>query len=573
MVAIRFRGALQVCAIGFAVFCQTAAVAELQVWLDPESIEEGDNAELNIRINNVQNAPEVDLDSLGPDVEVISNSSNSQLRSINGRVETWTIRTLTLRPLRTGTITVGPITVGSEVTSALTLKVAPLSSTVRSAIDATLFFETALLEDSVYVQSQATYIRKLFYAEGAQLYGDLPSAPAVEAALVVALPEVSPYRESRNGKSYGVLEQRYAIFPEKPGQLTVSGASVTGSIVLRENGRARRRGIVVKAEAVSIDVNAVPAGYPADQPWFPAHSVRLEQRWDADVDAMMVGTPVTRNIIVSAENATASLIPPVATPLGELSARAYNEAPALTESAAGTSVIGAREQRTSIVPTASGTSTLPAVEVTWFDTANEQIKVARLAPQTLLVIPDPTAPQTDLPATLEPIGQTQLADNDPTGMTHWPWVLATLLACIGWLLTTVYLLRRRAPTASATPGSPTNENQYLHPGSNARQLEKQLRSAAKSEDLPALRRLLDQWLLQHFGTSLPRATCQWRARPGAAAALDSLDSALYARHDENASLKAAAIAQAVLNAIEASETAGLEGDSTANALPDLYANP
>lgn len=563
-----------------AVLCSVGATAEVQVWLDPETIGEGENTELNIRINDVQSAPEIDLSSLGPDVEVISNSSNSQLRSINGRVETWTTRTLTLRPRRTGEISIGPIAVGSEQVDALTLNVAPLSTAVRAAIEETLFFETALLEDSIYVQSQATYVRKLFYAEGAQLYGDLPSAPAVEAALVVALPEVSPYRESRNGRSYGVLEQRYAIFPEQPGRLTVGGASVTGSIVLRDGGRARRRGIVVKAEEVGIDVASIPTNYPANAPWFPARSVRLEQRWDADIDTMMVGTPITRSIIVSAENATSSLIPPVVTSLGELNARSYDEAPELTESAAGTDVIGAREQRTSIVPTASGTSTLPAVEVTWFDTATEQVKVARLAPRTLLIVPDPTAPQPDAREVSDASPDEENASSHSSATGSWPWMLATLGACVGWLLTSLYLLRNRTSRRSTSrTGLSQESNSDSSTAGTAktldnRQLRKTLSAAAKSEDLPALRRLLDQWLLNQYGNSLPNATRQWRSDPSAASALNQLDAALYAPAGKAAdhSASAEAIAQAVLAAIDASENTAAKSEADTTTLPDLYAS-
>lgn len=577
MVSTHLGRLIQFCAALALMLCQVTVAAEIQVWLDPESIEEGDSAELNIRVNDVQSAPEIDLSSIGSDVEIVSNITNSQLRSINGRVETWTTRTLTLRPLRTGAISIGPISMGNEVTKPLILNVAPLSSAVRAAIDETLFFETALLEDSVYVQSQATYVRKLYYAEGAQLYGDLPGAPNVEQALVVALPEVSPYRENRNSRSYGVLEQRYAVFPEKPGQLTIEGASVTGSIVLRERGRSRRRGIVVTAEEVSIPIKGVPAGYPDDEPWFPARSVRLEQRWDADVDSMMVGTPVTRSLVVSAENATASLIPPVSASLGDLRARAYDEAPTLTESAAGTDVIGAREQRTSIVPTASGTNILPAVEVTWFDTEAEQVKVARLAAQTLLIVPDPTAPEEVENKAVAPMQSPQLTASRNTIDGRVPWMLATLLACVGWLLTSLYLLRTRPAHDSIEDRSITDASSPARASNNqpntAKTLHKRLRAAARSGDLQALRRLLDQWLIGFFDESLPDATLCWRAQPHAATALDRLDAALYARADDNRTDDSAKVAQAVLAAVEATSARGPVSATDSTDLPGLYDRP
>lgn len=497
------------------------AQAELTAWLDPERIEEGENTELTIRISDSQSLPDIDLSALERDFNVVGNRTNSQLRSINGRVEASAVRVVTLRPKRTGSLVVPRLQVGSERTPALTLRVDALGASVRAAINDTLFFDVRVLETEPFVQSQITYIRKLYYAEGTQLYGDLPATPAIDDALVIDLPEVSPYRESRDGRSYGVLEQRFAIFAERAGELTVPGQSVTGSVVVTENGRTRRRGVQVSAPAVTVEVRGVPASYPSDAPWLAATDVRLLDQWDSDV--ISVGTPVRRTLTLTATGATSSLLPEVDVPAGDLDARIYPEPADLNERVNGSTVVGSRVEARSIVPGRSGRAEMPAVSVVWFDTVSEQVRTATVPARRLFIAPDPLAgPQAD--ATEQATRAEETPERDSPALSSRRdgfWIWATLLALLGWAVTTALLIRRR-PAARAARGDSVSRNRD---GANA--ARRRLERAARGGDLGEIQTALNHWLTEHYQCGLATAKRRFIGNVDRREALEALGAALY----------------------------------------------
>ena len=73
-----------------------------------------------------------------------------------------------------------------------------------------------------------------------------------------------------------MIEQRFAIFPERSGDLTIPPATVTGSVRLPDTGR--RIGVDVSSDTLKITVLPIPAEYPRDAPWLPANDVEIAGR-------------------------------------------------------------------------------------------------------------------------------------------------------------------------------------------------------------------------------------------------------------------------------------------------------
>jgi hypothetical protein len=127
-----------------------------------------------------------------------------------------------------------------------------LDPQLRRAIAQTVFFETAYTPKQVYVQSQIVVTRRLFYVNGAQLYGDMPNTPEIPGAMVKLLGESEHSTAVRDGRQYGMIEQRFAVFPERSGDLTIPAATVTGSVRLarlRYGSPYRRRRQLGHAES------------------------------------------------------------------------------------------------------------------------------------------------------------------------------------------------------------------------------------------------------------------------------------------------------------------------------------
>jgi hypothetical protein len=361
------------------------AWSSLRATLESSTIHEHETVRLTVRVLG-DGGPmgEPDFSALEQDFEILSTRTSSEFSSIGGRIQSWTAWIMTLQPKRTGRIQIPAFSLGGHHSEPIELTVSPLDHRTRSFIDDQLFFETELSSREVYVQAQLLLTRTLYYAEGVQLFGELPREPEIPFAMVQPLGEAEVARTTRNGQRYRVIEQRYAIFPERSGQLVIPSVSIGGSAVLprTEGFSGRRAAVDARSEELRIAVLPVPRDYPAGVPWFPAAEVELLESWDREPPTLDVGQPITRALIVRAEQAMASMVPPLRVdypaPL-----RQYAERPDLHESASRNGVVGTRVQSGSVVGQAPGTVEVPAVQLTWFDTRTRSIRQASVPARTL----------------------------------------------------------------------------------------------------------------------------------------------------------------------------------------------
>ena len=207
------------------------AAGEVHVWFEPRVVDELDSITLNVRATETQLPDAPDLSVLEADFEILGTQTTSQRRSVNGNVESWVDYQYTLRPRRSGEIAIPPIRVGDQYSAATTVIVRALDPTLKRSIARMVYFETELTENPVYVQAQTVFVRRLYYASGVQLYSDLPGIPDVANAVIVPLGETRSSSTLVEGTRYGVIEQRFAIFPEQSGQLIVPESAITSSVL------------------------------------------------------------------------------------------------------------------------------------------------------------------------------------------------------------------------------------------------------------------------------------------------------------------------------------------------------
>ena len=289
------------------------AFAAVSAQLSASDIDELETVRLTIRAGDTRQTETLDLSALKEAFHVLSTNTSSQYRFINGREQSWVDYQITLQPKRIGEISIPAIKVGNDETPTLSLRVRALTPEVRQVIDEMVFFETDVSASSVYVQAQLIFTRRLLYSNGVQLYNDLPGPPEIADAVVITLGETSAGTVTRNGRSYGVVEQRYAIFPERSGTLSIPDISLTASVRLVEGRRISRKGVRVGTDTVNITVKPVPASYPADQPWLPAQQVELYQRVNPAQD-LEVGDTITHELLARVDGNVGSIVPPPIVP-------------------------------------------------------------------------------------------------------------------------------------------------------------------------------------------------------------------------------------------------------------------
>ncbi len=368
----------------------TSAHAGMEVRVDDTTIDSMQTVQLQLRITGTSDIDALDLSPLDTNFEVQGTSQQSQLRMVNGQASSWVDLQITLRPRSTGVLTIPPLKIGGEQSEPLTIEVRAIDPGLQTQIDQLVYFEVELDRNEVYVRAQLLYTRKLYYTSGVQIYGDLPGAPDVPNAVVLTLGETSQNITMRGDTRYGVLEQRYAIFPESSGSLKIPGFSIAASIVLPDG----RRGIRVPAPEKTLPVLPIPATFPKDATWLPAREIRLNESWEPELGrenrkTLASGKTIRRTLTVDVIGNTGSSIPPLTTTLNSPLIRQYPEAPALTDDLFGAHVTGRRVQAENLFPTWGGDVEVPPAELTWWDTEARVIRIATLAAQSRSIQGDP----------------------------------------------------------------------------------------------------------------------------------------------------------------------------------------
>ena len=357
----------------------TASNAELSTRLSSSSIDELESVQLTIRANGTRSVEELDLSELEKNFQVLNTNTSSQYQYINGNEQSWVDYQITLKPRIAGTLTIPSLTIGNEISLPLTLKVRPISQSLRDEINQLVFFEVETSKESVYVQEQLLFTRRLVYSNGVQLYNEIPGPPKIANALVLILGETRSGTTERNGKKYGVVEQRFAIFPEMSGKLEIPAIDITASVRLIERGRVSRKGVRVSTTDLLVNVMPVPEVYPEEAPWLPAQAIILTQTLEPGVNKANVGDTLQRKIQVRIDGNTGSILPSLNAQPSESLFSIYPTAPSIEDDTSGDSVIGFRTESSSIVPLQPGQLSLGETSITWWDTVSNEVRISVLA--------------------------------------------------------------------------------------------------------------------------------------------------------------------------------------------------
>ncbi|MGY2219485.1 MULTISPECIES: BatD family protein [unclassified Pseudomonas] len=494
-----------------ALWASQAQAAGLVASVDRSRINSGETVELTVESNDVTLFGKPDLAPLDPLFEVSGTRQINQLTTLGGDNHATTRWIITLLPKENGTVVIPPLQIGELKTQPITLQVVETVSQNTEAQLAPVFIETNLDQDSVYVQAQALLTVRVYHS--VSLYDDSSLTPLqIADTRIEQLGESRTYEKVINGIRHGVIETRYAIYPQHSGTLTIPTQTFSATLVeprpaQDNNPQGSKPGklIHVSSPELSLTVKAKPALYPADAPWLPARSLTLTESWNPEPDHVQVGDSLTRSLTLKAEGLAGAQLPPLA--LSDIPGlRRYPDQPVLSNQNNDRGLIGSREDREALVPNRVGALELPAVDVVWWNTHEDHLERTSLPARTLQVATNPSL-IVDTPASPTVI---TAPDND----SLWIWQLTSLiLACTTLLGFGLWWRARWQPAilrAAQTGPSP-------------RTLLDDLKRASQANDPQATRQALDAWARQQ-----PETLADMAARfVPLSDALDGLNGALY----------------------------------------------
>jgi hypothetical protein len=463
------------------------AMADLFASVDRREIALGETLRLTLTGDAGEQPAEIDLTPLNRDWEILSRSSATNARYINGQNQITRTLEMELAPLREGTLGIPSLSSGGRSTTPLSIRVNP--EPVISPGDALVLFEASVDQPAVYVQAELMLTVTL--QQAINLDGGEISAFDIPDAVVEPLERRSFQRRLGN-RTWLVTELRFAVYPQKSGAIKVPAIGFTAREVQPGRsllGARLGRRLRMASEPIDVEVKSVPDGFPGAV-WLPARSLTLEENWSVEPDGLSVGDSTTRTLTVVADGLQGSQLPPLsslqgASDIPELKFYPDQEAIDQTELVRG--LQGRREQSEALVARASGEWTLPEIRVPWWNTETDTLSYATLPARQVSVRSAATAASAPEAVTLSSkISEDVLIPFWLWGVAGSGWLAAGLLL---WLY-----LRARANAGSAAiePAVKVSEP-------SIRQALVRIRQALEQQDPAALRQAVLQWGAGHHG--------------------------------------------------------------------------
>jgi len=429
--------------------------AEVTASVDRSRIIIGETLTLTISVDENSNE-EPDLTELEDVFTVLGTSKSSSTQIINNSYSTQTSWQISLMPNGVGENTIPPIKVGSQQTKPIQISVTKSDPNAKANGD--VFIEAETDKTKAFVKEQIILTVRLFY--GIALSEGSLSDPVASDTIITQLDKGANYRTVRDGRSYEVVERRYAMFAEKSGKLELNPIIFNG----RDNSSRRSfsmfaTGKPVRAVSKPVEIEIKPIPQTSiGKDWLPASNVQISQEWSSQ--PYKVGEPITRTITLYVEGLNETQIPEI--DLGEIDGiRVYPEQPLSQTEKETENLKSWKQVKLAMIPTQSGKIRIPEFQLEWFNTKTGQVEFAKLPPVTLDVeagdfalekppignlfetkspksVSNVSESHVDANANKAPSSEVKVIEKD-----SWLWKSIALISVLLWLVTLAILLSSR----------------------------------------------------------------------------------------------------------------------------------
>ncbi len=584
------RFALKLIIALFVLSCPALA-QEIEVTVDRTELARGETLTYTIRVFEQRQGMQLDLTPLTEEFDVLGTRTSSQIRSINGSVESWTDYIVTLFPLNEGDLEIPSLTINNIQTDPIAITVENQGPHSNQSAEE-LFLEVEVNKESVYVQEQLLFTVRLFYTING-IRNPQFTELEIEDTVIQLIGSPNQYERLIDGVRYGVYEKRYVIFPQRSGPLEIPDILFRGEVTDGSSNFVFRnlntRRVTAFIDGLTIDVQERPVAARDSEFWLPVASLTLEESFDRDLNGLQIGDSVVRTITMIAEGLDGAVLPPFSDVAID-GTNTYPDPADIDRTFIEGEIVGTRTEQTTIVFTESGSIEIPGISIPWWNINTDQAETT-VVPSTRIDIatvagetPSEQAVKgveniAELLSTVPVVDQEMIdaqADAEFIEVdAFWLNALITLIFLI--VLFSIYrlVLKPNQPLINAYF---TLQRQRLvdhyHPGNNERVAFNQLAKACKGKDPAAMRESLIIWC-NHFFRSVEVISMedilQQKQAPALHAHVSAIQSQLFNGDNESSNFKGTALLATVSELrAESQQQQKMQQHHDRYALPPLY---
>ncbi|MEZ9595342.1 BatD family protein [Shewanella sp. 10N.261.52.F9] len=409
-----------------------SALTVLQASVDRNPIMEGETFLLTVTADDDIKSGKLDTSALLKDFIVGRTSISRSKKIMNFDASNETRWQVLLSPRAAGNVDIPPFTIDGVSSGPITISVLKTGSQPQQMQN--IFMRANLSNEEAYVGQMLTYKVKLYLA--LELQRGVLNAPDLDGAQIKQLGEDKDSTEIVNGRRYRVIERNYAIIADQPGELTITGASFAGDVLIesRRNGAMfsfnESRPTQTQAPKMTVLINPIPADYHGE--WLVSDLVVLKEDWPTTAVEYKVGDPITRTVTLLASNTDETSLPEL-TITAPASLKTYPEKAQRNTFLRDNQMVSQLMQTTAIVATHAGTFTLPEIKVPWWNPHLNKQQYATLPARTIVVKGG---------VALSPVQDTYVAAQTTAEQNpFWQWL--SLVLGLLWLGTLILWLKAR----------------------------------------------------------------------------------------------------------------------------------
>lgn len=416
----------------FFLFHSLSAAVTVQV--NPPTVQLGQAFHLIFTLDKPQGSNLPDLTPLQKDFTIVGTERSNTYSIINGQTQSIARWIILLTPKKAGLLTIPTIQIGHQQTMPASINVTetttlPTPDEQEEAQQAEVMIKTEVSTQEPFVNQQVIYTVKLYTSQ--RLMDAEYRPPQVKDALLVPLGEGQRHEEVLNGQHFAVEEQNYVVFPQKSGELKIISPTFNALVF----DTVPRR-ISIHAKPVKLNVKPAPLGYSGNY-WLPAKQVALTEVYEEPHTKIKEGDTLVRTVTLQAAGVPAQLLPHLKFE-HHAQFNSYSEKPELRNIAHQKELIGRADIKVTYIFNKGGKITIPALNLTWFNTDTSHEETASLPARTVDV--EPTTPlthQAAKPAITTPSNSIILEPGPvilPQTSNHLAWWVAGGFA-VAWIIT------------------------------------------------------------------------------------------------------------------------------------------